>query len=363
MICKEAHNGGNLFASMWESFVNSKPTLRDIAQYANVALSTVSKVLNNRSGVSEETRERVREAAQILGYQQKVVYEAPVLTPISSVGIVTRWQPSVPEEAPYPFYSQILSGAERACQRQKCQLLYSQVEVDKDGYAVEIPAMLRERQVDAIVIVGAFFADTVAALTEDIGTNIVLVDSYTLTPLFDSVVTDNVSGAAVAVTHLLEYGHRRIGLIGSSAHSFPSIRERRQGYREALAYFGIEREYIEESDLNREDAYHATLRLMQRSPEVSAIFACNDDVAVGVLRALHELELRVPEDVSLVGFDGSELAQATTPTLTTMAIDRAFVGEAAVRVLRERAAFPDRPLLRIQVVPQLREGGSVQRKA
>jgi len=340
--------------------VESKATLRDIAQTAKVALSTVSKVLNNKPGVSDETRERVWAAAQSLGYQQKVTFEAPLVTPISSVGIITRWRPGAGTDVSYPFYSQILSGAERACQRQRYHLLYSQVQVDKDGRAMNIPAMVQERQVDAAVIVGAFFADTVTALSENIGANIVLVDSYTTIPLFDSVVTDNVSGAVVAVSHLIEYGHEHIGLIGSSNHSFPSIRERRQGYCEALAYHGIECQYIEEGDLSREDAYQATLSLMQRAPQVTAIFSCNDDAAVGVLRALHELELRVPDDVSVVGFDGSDVAQATNPILTTMAMDREYIGEAAVRLLRERASFPDTPLVRVQVVPKLREGGSVR---
>lgn len=340
----------------------AKPTLRDIAREADVALSTVSKVLNNKSGVSEETRERVLTVANDLGYQQKIVFEAPVASPITSVGIITRWNPTRPVRGAYPFYSQILSGAERACQRQKYQLLYSQVEVDKDGYVVQLPAMVLESQVDAMVIVGAFFADTVEELAEHIGTNIVLVDSYTTLPLFDSLVTDNVSGAVVAVSHLIENGHEHIGLIGSSQHSFPSIRERRQGYLEALALHGIASSYIEEGDLRREAAYQATLRLMQKSPQISAIFACNDDAAVGVLRALNEMNLRVPGDVSLVGFDGSELAQATSPTITTMSIDREYMGEAAVRMLRERAAFPHHPLVRVQVVPHLREGDSVCRR-
>ncbi|MCA9913845.1 MAG: substrate-binding domain-containing protein, partial [Anaerolineae bacterium] len=233
---------------------------------------------------------------------------------------------------------------------------------DKDGYVVQLPAMVLERQVDAMVIVGAFFSDAVESLAGQIGSNIVLVDSYTPLPLFDSIVTDNVSGAVMAVSHLIENGHEHIGLIGSSEHSFPSIRERRQGYLEALFINGIAQTYIEEGDLQREDATLATFDLMQRAPQITAIFACNDDAAVGVLRALSEMNLRVPQDVSLVGFDGSELAQATNPTITSMAIDREYMGEAAVRMLRERAAFPQHPLVRVQVVPHLREGGSVCRR-
>src|SRR5690606_33374821 len=123
-----------------------------------------------------------------------------------------------------------------------------------------------------------------------------------------NVLIDNLDGARTAVRHLIANGHRHIGLVGSQPDSYPSILERRQGYLDALAEHGLQ-PFIEDSVLSRQDAYDATRRLVARAPEITAIFACNDEVALGVLNALQDDGLRVPDDVSLIGFDNIDLVQ------------------------------------------------------
>jgi LacI family transcriptional regulator len=219
---------------------------------------------------------------------------------------------------------------------------------------------LLEARVDGVIVLGAFLEETLADIGRRASQNVVLVDAYSSNGNgFDSVLVDNVSGAMTAVNHLIAAGHRHIGLIGSEPDSYPSITERRQGYLSALAQCGLE-PFIENCVLDRPEAYEATQRLMARAPEITAIFACNDNVAIGVINALQDGGLQVPEDVSVIGFDNIDLAQEVKPALTTMHVDKVLMGVVAVRHLMDRAVNPNRASLKTLVNTQLIERESVR---
>jgi LacI family transcriptional regulator len=167
------------------------------------------------------------------------------------------------------------------------------------------------------------------------------------------VVIDNINSAYAAVTYLIEHGHTRIGLIGSMPDGYPSIRERRKGYMRALKHNNILETYIEDSLLNREGGYNATCALLRRAPEITAIFACNDEVAMGVLNAAREMGRTVPDDLSLIGFDDIDLAQEAKPALTTIHVDKVLLGVLAVRHLKDRAEEPGRPAIVTAISTQL----------
>jgi LacI family transcriptional regulator len=341
--------------------VSKKPTLRDIAEQADVAVSTVSQVLNNKPNVSAETRRRVLKVAAEIGYRQKVTSNGPLASQLSTVGLLTRSRDRDPLIV-NPFYSYIIAGADRECQRNNVHLMYANIEVDARNHALSLPAMLLDEVLDGVIIVGAFLEETITDISRRVGRNIVLTDAYTSDgAAFDSVLIDNFRGAFAAVSHLIENGHRRIGLIGSSPDSYPSIMERRQGYLAALEQHGITESYIEDSELSRPDAFQASLRLIERSPEITAIFACNDNVAMGVMNALHQAGLAIPQDMSLVGFDDIDYAQEVVPPLTTVHVDKVLIGVMAVRHLRDRAEDPHRPALKTLISTQLIQRGSVKR--
>jgi LacI family transcriptional regulator len=338
-----------------------KPTLRDIALQADVALSTVSQVLNNRPGVSPELRQRVLDTATDLGYRHKISSTSPMTTDLSVIGILTKRQFNEPPQI-NPFYAYVILGTERECQRLNISMMYANIEVDEDSKAQNWPAMLLDQRVDGVIVVGAFLEETIADISRQAGQRIVLVDAYTSDQnSFDSVLIDNFGGAMSATKFLLENGHRHIGMIGSHEGSYPSILERRDGYLAALRTQGVTETYIEESWLDRPSAVEATMRLMSRAPQISAIFAANDNCAVGVISALNSLGRRVPEDVSVIGFDDIDLAQETVPTLTTIHVDKVLMGALALRQLRDLADFPDRPTLRTMVSTQLIVRDSVRR--
>ena len=339
--------------------MGKKPTLRDIAEYADVALSTVSETLNNKPGVSAEMRQRVLSAAMELGYRPRITIENPLASDIKTVGLVTK---RFKDDALIvnPFYSYIIAGAERECSRNGISLMYANVDVDADNRPRSLPSMLLDDRIDGVIVVGALLEETLEHISNRTSQKVVLVDAYTsVGNEFDSVLIDNVNGAMKAVGHLIAKGHRNIGLIGSHPTCYPSILERRAGYLTTLAQHKLE-PFIEDSALDRVDAYHATQRLIARVPEMTAIFACNDEVAIAVVNAVQEAGLSVPNDISVVGFDDIDLVQELKPALTTMHVDKVLMGVMAVRHLLDRGANPNRTPLKTLVNTQLIERNSVR---
>jgi DNA-binding LacI/PurR family transcriptional regulator len=313
-------------------------TLREVAKRAGVSVSTASQALANKPNVASETRARVVEAAVALGYQQKVRIASPITHRLSIIGLLTRSTPDLPIPV-NPFYSYVLAGAERECQRMNLSLMYANIEVDQYNNFVSRPPMLFDTRVDGVLIVGSMLSE----MYDEMGDKpIVLVDSYAPHQAFDSVVTDNVNGAFNAVSYLIQQGHRHIGLVGSMPDGYPSIRERRKGYMRALKRHGISDVYTEDSPLIREAVYDATKRLLSRAPQVTAIFACNDNVAVGALHAAQDCGRDVPNELSLIGFDDIDLSREIKPALTTVYVDKLLMGSMAVRLMRDRAEDPYR---------------------
>ena len=336
-----------------------RPTLRDVAREAGVSLGTASQALNNKAGVAPQTRARVLNAAASLGYQQPVRVALPGLYNLAVIGLLIKRSEDDPGGVD-PFYSHVLAGAEHECRRRSLSLMVASIEVDAQNRPIALPPMLTERQVDGLLMGGTFLEDTVAGISAEAGLPIVLIDAYMLGQPFDSVMIDNFDGAYTAVSYLLEHGHTCIGLVGSAPGAYPSVLERRQGYLRALQHYDIAESFIEDSSLTRADGYEAARRLLTRAPQLTAIFACNDDVAIGVLDAALEMGRRVPDDLSLIGFDDIDLAQETNPPLTTMHVDKALMGALGVRQLIDRAQSPERPALTTAISPQLIVRGSVR---
>jgi LacI family transcriptional regulator len=223
--------------------------------------------------------------------------------------------------------------------------MYASLPVNEYSHATTWSPLLENGEIDGLVIVGVVLCD--AAITSRIPQHVpvVLVDAFAPAIECDAVLTDNFRGAYEAVKYLICQGHERIGLIGSTpaVPEHPSIRERRQGYLKALSEHGIKQSYVEESLLHGESAYAATIDLLNQAPDITAIFACNDDVAHHVIRALKDTGHRVPKDISVIGFDDKALLLDTSPPLTTVRVEKELMGTLAVRQLYEHAANLDRP--------------------
>lgn len=337
--------------------MSSRPKLQDVATRAGVSIGTASHVLNNKASVSPETRDRVMEAAAELGYRLPARSNTHSPKKLSTIGVLIKYHTGqgMPID---PFYSAVLSGAEQECKQHNLSLMYSTIAVDDFSHIIECPPILKDHQVDGWLVLGAFIPETLKRHLNPTG--VVLVDAYASHGLYDTIITDNLHGAYNAVKYLIEQGHRHIGLIGSTQNAYPSIHERRLGYLRALHDHGIDQIYIEDSPLHGTFAFSAAQKLLAREPRITAIFACNDDTAMAVMRAAYETNRRIPDDLSLIGFDDTDLASSIIPPLTTMRIDTMLMGSLAVRQLIDRVNSPDRTPITILMSTQLIVRQSVQ---
>jgi DNA-binding LacI/PurR family transcriptional regulator len=330
-------------------------TIQDIARQAGVSVGTVSQALNNKPGVSQETRARVLQVAESLGYQHKSrISVSPEA--LSTVGLVVKKSYSQESASVNPFYSQVLMGVARESQRQNMSMMYAEIETDGYSHARSWPAL--DQRIGGILIVGISIEEPqLSGIYEK--RPVVLIDSYLPGQGFDSVITNNAQGLFSAVQHLVEMGHRHIGLIGSIPGAHPSILERRQGYLDALHYYGLT-SYIEDSNPDRQSAHDGTVRLLKRAPQITAIIGCNDQIALAATKAANELGLHVPEDISIVGFDNIDIAAEVRPALTTVAVDKALLGVLGVQSLLNRYANPDYPAINTVVGTRLIQRDSVR---
>ena len=340
--------------------MTANATLRDVARLAGVSLGTASHALNNRNNVLPETRARVLDAATTLGYSSK----EPTMTNgrahgLAVIGMLTK-DTGMPAET-NPFFSHVQYGVESECRVHNISLMYANVEVDDSNRPMNWPRMIDDRHVDGLIVVGTFIEDAVGGMKRRLNKPIVLIDSYAPSFAFDSVLIDNATGVRSAVKHLLDHGHTHIGLIGWNPASPPDIHERRDGYLQALRNCGITHTYIEESKMNRHDGYVAAHRLLKRAPQVTAIMVTNDDTAIGVMNAAQDMGMRVPHDLSIIGFDNIDLTAEVKPALTTVHVHKTWLGKLAVQRLIERASHSDQPQLSVTVATQLIERESVAR--
>lgn len=337
----------------------SRPRLKDVADLAGVSIGTASQALNNKASVSFETRGRVFQAARQLSYELPSRSLQPA-TNVSTVGVLVKMQAGQRVSID-PFYSVILSGAEQECKRHHLKLMYSGLPVDELSNAIEWPPLVNDQRPDGWLILGSFLPDAVMEMKHHLTPPVVLVDAYSYDSSYDAIVNDNVNGAYAAVTYLIRQGHQNIGLIGSMPTSYPSIRERREGYFRALADHGIRQPYAEDSSLHSEAVFEATRVLLQRAPEITAIFACNDDAAMAVMRAAHSMDYDIPDHLSVIGFDDTDPASEIIPPLTTVHVDKMLMGELGIRQLLDRIQNPDRMSYTIVLGTRLVERKSVQR--
>lgn len=332
-----------------------KVTMRDVAREADVAVSTVSQVLNNKPNVSVDTRQHVLEVAKKMGYAKDGLLNKFYASSVSTIGLVTGSLVNGDSMLTNTFFSEIIVNVERECQRNNVNLMYANIELDEHGHAHNMPPMLLNGLVDGAIVVGAFLEETLTDIYTRSGNNLILIDGYTSEKVaIDSVLIDNLQGATIAVTHLIENGHRKIGLIGSNIDDYPGLAQRREAYCRTLKRYNIEETFIEESNLQSPVAYDATIRLMTKYPDITAIFSCNDEIAAkSVMVALQQLNYKVPEDVSIIGFDDTDIASKSNPALTTIHVDRELMGIMGVRQLIERAKNPERSPIKTVVSTRL----------
>lgn len=330
------------------------PTIREVSLRAGVSPTTVSHVINNTRFVSAETRQRVLDAMAELNYRPNVLARSLRRGETHTLGLI------LPDSA-NPFFAEIARAIEDAAFEAGYNVILgnSENQLAKEQVYVDV---LLNKQVDGLILVAT--GNHSPPLEQLIHNRLplVVVDRRLSNVEVDTVLTDNLYGGLTATKHLLELGHRRIACITGPSNLTPSA-ERVIGYRRALEEYGvgIDEELILRGDFRPNSGYAATAELIQQKLRPTAIFACNDMMAIGALRALSEYGLRAPEDCSLIGFDDIELASYINPPLTTIRQDKSAIAKAAVTLLLERITEPHLPARTCILPTQLIKRLSTQR--
>jgi len=321
--------------------MRKRPTSADVARLAGVSRTTVSFVLNDAptAQISQATRDRVLAAADELEY----VPHAPARTLAGGaalvLGLVLRQRPE--QVAVDALLPETLRGLTDAAREAGYRVL---VEPLPPGY-VKYTTLLREHQADGLILSGPRADDRALLELQAEGFPLVLQGSLPDTPI-PSVDVDNVSGARLAVKHLLDQGHRRIALITNAALAYTASQERLAGYRAALEAVGIsyDEQLVAHADFDAASGHSAMTRLLRRGCEFTAVFAASDVVALGVIGAARAHRLAVPRDLAIVGFDDIPLAAHFDPPLTTVHLPAYELGFGAGRALIDRIAGRPVPL-------------------
>lgn len=316
-------------------------TVRDLAAATGLSIGTISRALKNQDGLSEETRRQVLKAAQDLGYDFGRLKQGR----LRRVAFLLHRQHNTLSSS--TFYSPVLHGVEEACRKEGIVPSFLAV-----GPADPLREQLQLHAPDALLCAGFFEAELLAALRAT-GKPMVLVDMRA--PGFASVNADNAGGAWQATRHLIASGRKRIAfLAGSLAHY--SISERMRGFRRALFEAKIladpELEAVLPPAADQEQAIRQAVRQLLALPDPPDALLCyNDSTALAAMRCCQDAGLRVPGDISLVGFDDISAAAHAHPPLTTLRIDKEALGIAGVELLlRGPAAEPVEQVLPVEFV-------------
>ena len=327
-------------------------TVRQIAREAGVSIGTVSRALNKRSGVGEETRRRILAIAQELSYFPPK--HSPLFTSVTHLGLLVR--PLREDMQANPFFSDVYYGVEQTCRASHVNLSFSSFDV-VDGRIRSLPPLVNDERLSGIILVGALLQEIVAAVVASAQLPIVLVDNYFPQCPWDAVMIDNIHGARLSTELLVSRGHRHIAFISGPDH--PSIVERRVGYVEVMRQHNLTPFIITMPELGSAEGEMAVVQVLAQAPETTAIVGSNDMQTIGALKKLQELGYKVPDDFSLVGFDDITIAPLTTPPITTIHVDRLALGRIAVQLLLGRIHNPDRPVIKSVVGVSLVERASV----
>jgi LacI family transcriptional regulator len=306
--------------------------MSDVARQARVSLMTVSRVINNKGDVSNETRQRVLEIISSLGYRPSAIARSLATKETSTIGLV------VPDVS-NAFFAEVTQGVERLAYSKGYHVFLCNTEEDPQRELAVIQS-LEEKRVDGLILCSSRLEEEKLI---DIMANlpaVVLINRrlhQTVDETFDSVTLDDERGGRLATQHLIQRGHRCIGFLAGPLASYSGA-GRRKGYLAAMQEAGINlvAGWMKHCQPSVEGGYEATRQLLGTYPQLTALFCFNDLVAVGALQACDELKRRVPEDLAIVGHDDIPVAALVSPALTTCRVPRYELGARAVNALLER---------------------------
>jgi LacI family transcriptional regulator len=322
-----------------------KRKITTIANLAGVSPATVSNALNGRKGVSEETKLKVLEIAREIGYNKEI-----------SNGISKSIRFIVYKKHGYvisdtPFFSSLIEGIAKECRDEGYELLISHINTDEANYKDTIENIIKDNSAGLLLLATEMFPEDME-LFNGVSAPIVLLDSYFKNMDYDTVLINNTSASYKATNYLALNGHANIGYLHSSIY-INNFHYRKLGYIDALNENNLEmnEKYILSLEPTMEGSYRDMKKILEeRDFELpTAFFADNDIIALGAMRAMKEKGIKIPQDVSVIGFDDMPFCEITNPRLTTIKVFKQEIGGIAVRRLLEKITNNDNTIHKIEV--------------
>jgi LacI family transcriptional regulator len=321
--------------------------IKHVAELAQVSVATVSRVINESGYVSPELRERVLNAMRALNYQPNAPARSLRRQETRTVGVL------VPQ-LDHPFFSALSFAIEKTLSTNDYYTFICSAEENQGQENRYIHMMLRQR-VDGVILVPTTYSKESFELALEQNIPIVIADRDLPDLRVNRVLADNFQGGYLGVRHLLELGHRQIGIVAAPLHSEP-IGKRIKGALQAFADFGIDHDpalVVTGDQRQFEMGYAGARQALQQSPSPTAIFALTDVMAIGAIHAAFELGLALPDDLSIVGFDDIPLASYVIPALTTIAQPIYTMGETAAQILLRHMRNGDQPIETVKLETEL----------
>ncbi|AGV19902.1 ribose operon repressor [Vibrio alginolyticus] len=331
-------------------------TMKDIAKLAGVSTSTVSHVINKTRFVSEEISERVNNAAKELNYYApSALARSLKVNRTKTIGMLVTTSTN-------PFFGEVVKGVERSCYQKGYSLILCNTEGDNERMRQSINTLLQKRVDGLILMCSSLEGERIDVFERYPDIPVVVMDWGPMLFTSDKIQDNSLRGGYLAAKYLIDCGHTEIGCITG-----PLIKHQAQmryeGYKRAMNEAGLEfnANWIIESDFECEGGYQAFKKMAQRGALPSSIFVSNDMMAMGVINAANELGIKVPDDLSIIGYDDIHIAKFMSPSLTTIHQPKYRLGQAAVETLVRKLDEKSTEAQVVQLEPTLVERKSVKR--
>lgn len=305
-------------------------TIKDVAKRSGVAVGTVSAVINNNSWVSDEMRLRVQKAIEELNYQPNLLARNLRTQRSDTIGLIVS-------DITNPFFPQIVRSIDAMARKNGYMVILCDANEDSQ-IGLDTFKVLLEKKVDGFIFIGGILDDDklVNYLKKKCPFIVVIERDYGVSEV-GTVIVDSINAGYIATKHLLDLGYSRVGIIAGPLDDvfIHGSFGRYEGYQMALKAYNMpfDEKLVKKGDFTYKGGYRAMKQYLNEKSDVRAIFASNDIMAIGAMVAIKEHGLRIPEDIALVGYDDIPEASYTYPSLTTIRLPKAKLGEAAVETL------------------------------
>ena len=302
-------------------------SIKDVAREAGVSIATVSRVLNDIDVVNEDTKKKVKDAIKKLAYRPNIVARSLKTQKSSTIGIII---PDISNQ----FYPEIVRGCEDVASiyNYNIMLCNADLDVEKEMEALRI---LKEKMIDGVIYMSNSIDHNIIDLIKELQLPTVLVETTDTEGIFPSVTIDNIMAAADAVKYLGNKGNKKIAYVGTNIEKDNALAKRYAGYNKGLTEMGItlDENLVYFGGVKARDGYMGINTILDSGKEVDAVFCASDEIAMGVINALRDRSIKVPENVDVMGFDDIYSASVFYPKLTTVAQPMYDMGSVSMRML------------------------------